>query len=136
MDLSEKKRALQWAQGGRASHGNEPARPDSAWTFLSNHAHVLAYLAEHPSARVRDVAADVGITERSAMRLITQLDQAGIIQRTRQGRRNHYLIDVNAPLMHPLEAHCTVGQLLEGVISRESLERLRHQGNQAQGKES
>ena len=95
------------------------------WTFLSNHAHVLAYLAEHPSARLRDIALEVGITERSAMRLITQLDQAGIIRRVRQGRRNRYSIDVDAKLMHPLEAHCTVGQLLEFVISSESLQRLR-----------
>ena len=97
----------------------------AAWTFLSNHAHVLAYLAEHPSARLRDVADEVGITERSAMRLITQLDQAGIVKRTREGRRNHYFINVDAPLKHPLEAHCTVGQLLEFVISQESLRRLK-----------
>jgi len=107
--------------------GEAAAMPDAAWTFLSNHAHVLAYLAEHPGARLRDVAAEVGITERSAMRLITQLDEAGILRRTRQGRRNHYHIDIDASLKHPPEAHCTVGQLLEFVISHESLQRLRHE---------
>jgi DNA-binding transcriptional ArsR family regulator len=136
MDLSDKKQASALPEGQRASQGGMPSAPGSAWTFLSNHAHVLVYLAEHPSARLRDVAADVGITERSAMRLITQLDEAGIIRRTRQGRRNHYMIDVNAPLKHPLEAHCTVGQLLEFVASQESLQRLQHQGRQAKGKES
>ena len=125
MDISEKKRAPALPEG---ESSRIAAVPGSAWTFLSNHAHVLVYLAEHPSARLRDVAAGVGITERSAMRLITQLDQAGIIERTRHGRRNHYMIDVSAPLKHPLEAHCTVGQLLEFVVSQESLQRLQRQG--------
>ena len=94
------------------------------WTFLSNYAHVLVYLAEHPDARLREVAEEVGITERSAMRLITHLDDAGILTREKYGRRNHYTIDMDAPLRHPIEAHCTVGSLLEMVLSRDSVRRL------------
>ena len=94
------------------------------WTFLSNYAHVLLCLAENPSARLREVADRVGITERSAMRVITHLDDAGILSREKDGRRNHYLIDMDAPLRHPIEAHCTVGLLLRMVLSREDLRRL------------
>ncbi len=125
MDLTEKQRTA--ALAGESQLDSGAGEAAASWTFLSNHAHVLAYLAEHPDARLRDVASDIGITERSAMRLITQLDQAGILKRSRQGRRNRYFIEVNAPLMHPLEAHCTVGQLLEFVISQESLQRLHQQ---------
>lgn len=127
MDLSDKKRTAA-APANRQTCDDDSTPVGGGWNFLSNHAHVLAYLAEHPDARVRDVAAEVGLTERSAMRLITQLDQAGIVKRAREGRRNHYFIEVNAPLMHPLESHCTVGQLLEFVISKESLQRLHQQG--------
>jgi len=91
----------------------------SDWTFLSNYAHVLVCLALNPEARLREVADQVGITERSAMRLITQLDEAGILTREKQGRRNHYLIDMDAPLRHSMESHCTVGQLL-AMLSRRS----------------
>ena len=94
------------------------------WTFLSNYAHVLVYLAENPGARLREVADAVGITERSAMRLITHLDDAGILTREKQGRRNYYTIDREVPLRHPIEAHCTVGQLLAMVLSRDELRRL------------
>ena len=97
------------------------------WTFLSNYAHVLVCLADNPAATIREIAVEVGITERSAMRLITQLDDAGIIRREKEGRRNHYLVDVNAPLRHPLEAHCTVGQLLEILLSADRMQRLRQE---------
>ena len=96
----------------------------SDWTFLSNYAHVLVFLAENPDARLREIAARVGITERSAMRLITHLDDAGILTREKHGRRNYYTIDMHAPLRHPVEEHCTVGQLLEMVLSRDSLRQL------------
>ena len=58
---------------------------DSHWTFFSNYAHVLVCLAETPEATLREIADRVGITERSAMRLITNLDDAGILRRVKQG---------------------------------------------------
>ena len=61
--------------------GRRRAVKDPDWTFLSNYAHVLVCLAENPEARLRDVAERVGITERSAQRLITHLDEAGILTR-------------------------------------------------------
>lgn len=86
------------------------------WMFLSNHAHVLICLAENPHARLRDVADRVGITERSALRLITELEAANILERKKEGRRNRYVINKNAHLRHPLESHCTVGELLATVL--------------------
>ena len=97
---------------------------DSHWTFLSNYAHVLVCLAEAPSATLREVADRVGITERSALRLITHLDEAGILMRIKQGRRNSYVIDTSVHLRHPIEEHCTVGELLRLTLSPAQLRKL------------
>lgn len=97
---------------------------DTNWTFLSHHAQVLICLARNPGIRLREIADKVGITERSAMRVITQLDEAGYLTRDKEGRRNHYTIALDATLRHPIEAHCTVQQLLEMVMTRERVERL------------
>lgn len=86
------------------------------WTFLSNHAHVLVCLAADPNTRVRDVAAEVGITERRVNGILADLEEAGIITVYKSGRRNSYEIDRKARLRHPLEAHKTVGDLLKGVL--------------------
>ena len=87
------------------------------WTFFSNHAYVLVCLAESPEATIREVGERVGITERSAQRIIAHLDSAGVLHREKHGRRNFYVIDTSAQLRHPLEQHCTVGTLLETVLS-------------------
>ena len=86
-----------------------------SWTFFSNYAHVLVCLARDPSARLRDIAAHVGVTERAVQRIVGQLESAGVLTKVRDGRRNHYQIDLNCPLRHPLESHKTVGSLLEMV---------------------
>jgi predicted ArsR family transcriptional regulator len=88
------------------------------WTFLSNHTHVLLCVAREPDARVRDVADVVGITERAVQRILAELEEAGIVRRERRGRRNHYEIENDAPLRHPLEAHRTVGDLLRMLKKR------------------
>ena len=91
---------------------------DHSWTFFSNYAHVLVCLARDPSARLRDIAAHVGVTERAAQRIVGQLESAGVLSKVRDGRRNRYQIDLNCPLRHPLEAHKTVGSLLKMVESQ------------------
>jgi DNA-binding IclR family transcriptional regulator len=96
-----------------ATHADAP-RP--AWTFLTNHAHVLICLAGDPEARVRDMALQVGITERAVQRIISDLEHDGYVERTREGRRNHYRVDGRLPLRHPLEAHRSVGNLLDLVV--------------------
>lgn len=98
---------------------------ESDWTFLSNYAHVLVCLAENPEARLREVADRVGITERSAQRLIGHLDEAGILTRVKHGRRNSYLIDTTVHLRHPIEQHCTVGELLNLILTPARLRRLK-----------
>ena len=81
----------------------------SGWTFLSNHGHVLICIARDPDIRLRDVAATVGVTERCVQQIVLDLERAHVLARTRTGRRNHYRVDREAPLRHPLEAGGTVG---------------------------
>ena len=88
------------------------------WTFFSNHAHVLVVLCRDPRARVRDVAAAVGITERAVLLILSDLEAEGIVTREREGRRNRYTLKLDLPLRHPLEAHRTVRELLEMVEGR------------------
>ena len=90
----------------------------SGWTFLSNHAHVLLCLARDPDTRLRNVATDVGITERAVQKIVADLEQGGVLTRQRQGRRNRYEIDRTSPLRHPLESNATVGRLLRLVDGR------------------
>ena len=95
------------------SHVNpEPLR---SWTFLSNHSHVLICLATDPSMRMRDIASRVGITERAVQRIIADLQDAGAVERSREGRQNRYTINLDLPLRHPLEAHRTIGSIIEAV---------------------
>jgi DNA-binding Lrp family transcriptional regulator len=85
------------------------------WTFLSNHSHVLVCLAADGDLTLREVAARVGVTERAVQRIVSDLELAGVLERTRDGRRNTYRIDATVPLRHPLEAHCRIGNLLSMV---------------------
>jgi len=85
------------------------------WTFLSNHTHVLVCLASDGHQTLREVAAKVGVTERAVQRIVAELEEAGVVRRTRDGRRNTYAIDAQVPLRHPLESHCRIGDLLDLV---------------------
>ncbi len=89
---------------------------DDNWTFLSNHAHVMIVLARDPTVRVREMAVLVGITERAVQRIIADLVDRGVIRRHRVGRRNHYQLNWEFPLRHPLERHHTIGELLIGLV--------------------
>jgi predicted transcriptional regulator of viral defense system len=82
------------------------------WTFLTNHAHVLLCVSENPNARLRDIAEMVGITERAAQRIVTELEDAGYLDRVREGRRNSYLLNTAMPLRHPLDSDHRIGELL------------------------
>jgi len=86
------------------------------WTFLSNHGHVLICLAQDPTARLRDIADRVGITERAVHKIVSDLHDAGILTKTRDGRRNHYSLNLDQPLRHPIEAHRTVRSLLNMLV--------------------
>jgi DNA-binding MarR family transcriptional regulator len=82
------------------------------WDFLTNHAHVMLCLRRDPTARMRDVAAAVGITERAAQRIVAELEGDGYLTRERDGRRNRYVLHRGRSLRHPLESSHTVDELL------------------------
>ena len=118
--------------GDKAARGTRPAEADLRhWTFLSNHGHVLVCLARDPDARLRDVAQSVGITERAVQKIVSDLEDAGVVQRVRDGRRNRYRLFLERPLRHPLEAHRNVGSLLGMVLSTTTVRRLTSGGEPA-----
>lgn len=88
------------------------------WTFLTNHAHVLALLDSDHEMVLREVAVQVGITERAVQRIIHDLEEGGFIERERVGRRNRYRVLPDEPLRHPIEAHRRIGDLLQ-LINKE-----------------
>ncbi|MCU1365898.1 MAG: hypothetical protein JWN39_1537 [Ilumatobacteraceae bacterium] len=91
-------------------------RSRTEWTLLSNHGYVLLCIADDPDTRLRDIAARVGITERAVFGIVEDLERGGIIQRIKVGRRNRYLINVESPLRHEIEAGHSVGDLLGALI--------------------
>src|SRR5207248_1809929 len=82
------------------------------WTFLTNHAQVLACIARDPGIRLRDIGERIGITERAAHRIVVELAEAGYITRERNGRRNRYTINAHFPLPDPVAGEQIVGELL------------------------
>lgn len=92
------------------------------WTFLTNHAHVLLCIASDPKIRMIDIATRVGITERSAQRIIADLIADGYLAHAKVGRRNEYEVRSDLPLRHPLERENAVGELLK-LLSRPPVER-------------
>jgi len=98
----------------------QPTRaPEPAWTFLTNHAHVLLCIAREPEVRMRDVAHLVGITERAVQRIVADLEQAEYIERSRHGRRNRYEVRTDLPLRHPIERHERVSSLITLVLGKQ-----------------
>ena len=79
---------------------------------MTNHAHVLQCIAERPDTRLRDIAATVGITERTASQIVGDLERAGYLTKTRDGRRNRYEVHGELPLRHPRHRHHAVGTLI------------------------
>jgi hypothetical protein len=83
------------------------------WSFLTNHAQVLICIAREPEVRLRDLGAQLGITERAAHRIVVALADAGYITRQRNGRRNHYTINAHLPLPDPIAREQSIGELLK-----------------------
>jgi len=97
---------------GGTEGAERPSASRESWTFLTNHGHVLICIANDPGIRGRDIAERVGITERAAQAIVADLVAAGYVRRTRIGRRNHYEIDPDRPLRHPVEHDHRIGELL------------------------
>ena len=82
------------------------------WGFLTNHARVLLCITDDPGARLRDISAALGITERSAYAIVTDLIEGGYVVKVKDGRRNRYQIRTERPLPEPASRQPTVGELL------------------------
>ncbi|AWW36203.1 MULTISPECIES: winged helix-turn-helix domain-containing protein [Streptomyces] len=98
--------------------------PHTGWTFITNHARVLAAIADDHNARVRDIAAHCRLTERAVQKIIADLEQAGYLSHRREGRSNSYRIEPSKVLRHPAEAGLTVASLL-GLLVRDEVHRAR-----------
>lgn len=93
-----------------------------AWTFLTNHAHVLIAIARSPESTLREVAVEIGITERSTQKIVADLDVAGYLTRERHGRRNRYTIPAGRPFRHPIAAGHDVDALLNLLVPQKPLD--------------
>jgi len=87
--------------------------PTTGWTFLTNHTHVLVCLDRNETITLREVAQQVGITERAVHAIVTALEAEGVLTRSRAGQRNRYRLNRTYRLRHPLESHRRIGDLLE-----------------------
>lgn len=92
----------------------------ASWGFLSNHGRALVCLARDPGMRLRDIAAELGITERSAYGIVADLTAAGYLAKLKAGRRNRYQIQANLPLPEPVGRERTLGEVLELLAGRPS----------------
>jgi DNA-binding IclR family transcriptional regulator len=90
------------------------------WTFLTNHAQVLLCVAGDPAVRLRDIATSVGITERSAYGIISDLTEAGYVVKHKDGRRNKYQIQAHLPLPEAAIRERTVGELLNLLVGTQT----------------
>lgn len=86
--------------------------PNRKWTFLTNHMHVLLCLHRDGETTVRDLASQIGITERSVQRILSEMVEAKVLTRKKIGRCNRYSIRKTYRLRHPLEKNHTVGEIL------------------------
>jgi DNA-binding transcriptional ArsR family regulator len=91
----------------------------SDWSFLTNHARVLLCIARDPGVRLRDIAATLGITERTAFGVVADLTEAGYVIKERDGRRNRYEVQHHLPLAEPTSEERTIGEVLELLGGRE-----------------
>lgn len=85
------------------------------WSFLTNHARALVCIARDPGVRLREIAAVLGVTERRAFGIVTDLTKAGYVLKEKDGRRNRYHIQTHLPLRGPIDREPTIGELL-GVL--------------------
>lgn len=88
------------------------------WTFLTNHGHVFIQLSMNPESRVRDIADAVGITERSTLSILSDLERDGFISVERVGRRNTYKVNPNKSFRHPNEAQKPIGALMKIFLQK------------------
>ena len=94
------------------------------WSFLSNHSLVLICIAKNPDVKTKEIAELVGITERRVYKILSDLDEAGVIEREKEGRRNHFIIHSEIHLRHPLEQDHEIGDLFKGILTSKERKNL------------
>jgi len=90
----------------------DPGERDGSWTLLTGHGHVLVEIARNPGARIRDISAAAGLTERTVQAIVSDLEAAGYLTRTRTGRRTRYTVNPDSSFRHPAQEGLRVGPLL------------------------
>ena len=85
------------------------------WTFITNHGAVLALIGQRPQITAREIALELDITERTVLRIIKDLEEAGYLTRERIGRENHYQVNLNKPLRRQDQLTVTVGEVLKSL---------------------
>lgn len=96
---------------------------ERSWTFFTNHAHVFFLLTSNPDILLRDIAKQVGITERAVQKILTELINEGFVEVERRGRTNHYKLFLNHPLRHPIERHRTIADMVKALGLEQAKER-------------
>ena len=87
-----------------------------SWSFLTNHARVLVCIAHDPGVRLRDIAERVGITERRAYDIVSDLAHAGYVVKEKEGRRNRYRVQAHQPLREPTAREIPIGEMLDLLV--------------------
>ncbi|HEY6277196.1 MAG TPA: helix-turn-helix domain-containing protein [Streptosporangiaceae bacterium] len=100
------------------------------WSFLTNHGRVLLCIAHDPGVRLRDIAARVGITERTAYGIVADLTTAGYTVKQKDGRRNRYQIQTHMPLPEPTSQQLAIGEVLALLVGASAEQQPSTGGNQ------
>jgi MarR family len=96
---------------------SDPGERDGSWTLLTGHGHVLVEIARNPGARIRDISAAAGITERTVQAIVADLEAAGYLTRTRTGRRTRYTVNPDSSFRHPAQQGLRVGPFLAALAA-------------------
>jgi hypothetical protein len=98
---------------------SEPSESGGTWTLLTGHGHVLVEIARNPDARIRDISAAVGLTERTVQAIVADLEAAGYLTRTRTGRRTTYTVNPDSLFRHSAQEGLRVGPFLDLLATDE-----------------
>src|SRR6476620_9591040 len=99
----------------------DPGERDCSWTLLTGHGHVLVEIARNPGARIRDISAAAGITERTAQDMVADLEAAGYLTRTRTGRRTRYTVNPDHLFRHTAQEGLRVGPSVQLLAANGNL---------------
>jgi hypothetical protein len=94
-------------------------------TFPSSCARALACTRRNTRLRLRH-AAGLGITERSAHAIVTDLTTAGYVVKHKDGRRNRYQIQEHLPLHEPTSQGPAIGDLLAVLVGKHDAQGTAH----------